>query len=154
MGPTHGCESRVLSPAFAWAVGINAAYVVVEAAFGILTGSLALLADAAHNLTDVGGLLLAWGAAALGRRRPSEQVQAWLTEQPGVVSDRDLHIWAMSTTSAALTVHMVMPGGSPGDTFLDAVSEGLQHRFGIEHATLQIERGDGPECRLSPDSIV
>jgi cobalt-zinc-cadmium efflux system protein len=57
-----------LGPAFRWAVGLNAAYVVVEAAAGLLTGSLALLADAAHNLTDVAGLLIAWSAAVLARR--------------------------------------------------------------------------------------
>lgn len=48
-----------LGPAFQWAVGLNAAYVAVEATAGLLTGSLALLADAAHNLTDVAGLLIA-----------------------------------------------------------------------------------------------
>ena len=57
-----------LGPAFRWAVGLNSAYVLVEATFGFLTGSLALLADAAHNLTDVAGLLIAWGAAALAKR--------------------------------------------------------------------------------------
>ncbi|WP_296761500.1 cation diffusion facilitator family transporter [Sediminimonas sp.] len=57
-----------LGPAFRWAVGLNAAYVIVEAVFGFLTGSLALLADAAHNLTDVAGLLIAWGAAVLAKR--------------------------------------------------------------------------------------
>lgn len=57
-----------LGPAFRWAVGLNAAYVVVEAGAGWITGSLALLADAAHNLTDVAGLLIAWGAAVLAKR--------------------------------------------------------------------------------------
>ncbi|MFN3641731.1 MAG: cation diffusion facilitator family transporter [Gemmobacter sp.] len=57
-----------LGPAFRWAVGLNVGYVLIEAAAGFLTGSLALLADAAHNLTDVAGLLIAWGAAVLARR--------------------------------------------------------------------------------------
>jgi cobalt-zinc-cadmium efflux system protein len=56
-------------PAFAWAAGLNAGYVIVEVAFGFATGSLALLADAAHNLTDVAGLMLAWGAAMLAQRQ-------------------------------------------------------------------------------------
>lgn len=60
-----------LGPAFRWAVGLNTAYVIVEAAAGFLTGSLALLADAAHNLTDVAGLLIAWGAAVLAKRTGS-----------------------------------------------------------------------------------
>ncbi|MGB4828996.1 MAG: cation diffusion facilitator family transporter [Paracoccaceae bacterium] len=57
-----------LGPAFQWAVGLNTAYVIVEGAAGWITGSLALLADAAHNLTDVAGLLIAWGAAVLAKR--------------------------------------------------------------------------------------
>jgi cobalt-zinc-cadmium efflux system protein len=57
-----------LGPAFRWAVALNAAYVGVEATAGFMTGSLALLADAAHNLTDVAGLLIAWGAAVLAKR--------------------------------------------------------------------------------------
>lgn len=57
-----------LGPAFRWAVGLNTAYVVVEGVAGWMTGSLALLADAAHNLTDVAGLLIAWGAAVLAKR--------------------------------------------------------------------------------------
>jgi cobalt-zinc-cadmium efflux system protein len=57
--------------AFAAAVILNMGFVVVEAAFGVISGSLALLTDAGHNLSDVLGLLLAWGAALLARRRPS-----------------------------------------------------------------------------------
>lgn len=57
--------------AFAAGVALNIAFVVVEAVFGVLSNSLALLTDAGHNLSDVLGLLLAWGAAALARRRPS-----------------------------------------------------------------------------------
>lgn len=61
-GPTD------LGPAFRWAVGLNTGYVLVEGLAGILTSSLALLADAAHNLTDVAGLLIAWGATVLAKR--------------------------------------------------------------------------------------
>ena len=57
-----------LGPAFRWAVGLNSSYVIIEGVSGWLTGSLALLADAAHNLTDVAGLLIAWGAAVLAKR--------------------------------------------------------------------------------------
>jgi cobalt-zinc-cadmium efflux system protein len=57
-----------LGPAFRWAVALNASYVIVEGVAGVMTGSLALLADAAHNLTDVAGLLIAWGAAVLAKR--------------------------------------------------------------------------------------
>ena len=65
----HGdVASADLGPSFRWAVGLNTAYVIVEAAAGFLSGSLALLADAAHNLADVAGLLIAWGAAVLAKR--------------------------------------------------------------------------------------
>jgi cobalt-zinc-cadmium efflux system protein len=57
--------------AFAIGVTLNVAFVVVEAVFGVLSDSLALLTDAGHNLSDVLGLLLAWGAAVLAKRRPS-----------------------------------------------------------------------------------
>ena len=56
----HGHQPPAdLGPAFQWAVGLNTAYVIDEGAAGWITGSLALLADAAHNLTDVAGLLIA-----------------------------------------------------------------------------------------------
>lgn len=296
---SHTDVGRNFGPTFAWGIGLNAAYVVIEATFGFMIGSLALLADAAHNLTDVGGLVLAWGATVLGRRSPSERhtyglgrasilaalgngvalmiavgalaweavgrfsspaevpgatvlwvallgifintgsallfmrgrendlnvegaflhmaadaavsggvvisalviiatgwswvdpvtgllvgamiawsafgllksalhlsldgvpdkidrraVEDWLTEQTGIASVHDLHIWAMSTTTTAMTAHVVMPEGSPGDAFLDRIADELEHRFGIGHTTLQIERGDGEECRLAPASVV
>src|ERR1700675_3255026 len=57
--------------AFAVGIGLNLAYVIAEATFGALSGSLALLADAGHNLGDVLGLALSWGAAVLSRRQRS-----------------------------------------------------------------------------------
>lgn len=60
-----------LDRAFALGVGLNAVYVITEFAYGIVSSSVALLADAAHNLSDVLGLLIAWGAARLARRVPS-----------------------------------------------------------------------------------
>src|SRR5665213_159136 len=67
---SHGPDSDI-GPSFLWAAALNAAYVVVEGLFGFWIGSLTLLADAAHNLTDVGGLMIAWGAVVIGRRRPT-----------------------------------------------------------------------------------
>jgi cobalt-zinc-cadmium efflux system protein len=296
----HLPTAASLGPAFGWAIALNITYVAVEAGFGFVTGSLALLSDAAHNLTDVGGLVLAWGAAALTRRPPTAQhtyglgrasilaafvngvalmiavgalaweavqrfavptevpgetvlwvallgiainagtallflrgrerdlnvqgaflhmaadaavsagvvfsalammatgwrwidpvtgliisgviawsafgllrsalhleldgvprtidrhaVEDWLAKLPGVASVHDLHIWAMSTTATALTAHLVMPSGNAGgDAFLDGVAHELEERFGIAHATLQIEHGDGAECRLARDKVV
>ena len=68
---THAPVLRDLGPAFKWAVVLNVGYVLIEAAAGLAIGSLALLADAAHNLTDVAGLLIAWGAVIAARKPPS-----------------------------------------------------------------------------------
>lgn len=284
--------------AFALATGLNVAFVVVEAVFGVLANSTALVADAGHNLSDVLGLVVAWGAAVLSRRAPSgrytyglrgssilaalfnavfllvavgaiaweavhrmlapqpvagitvmvvagigiaingataalfasgrsrdinikgaflhmaadaavsagvvigggmilltgwlwidpalslaiclvivgstwsllrdavkmslaavpagidaDAVRAFLAQRPGVAALHDLHIWPMSTTESALTCHLVMPGGHPGDGFLAETAQGLAHRFGIGHATLQIELGPAA-CALAPDHVV
>ena len=66
-------HARGIEPGRAFAIGValNTAFVIVEAAFGFFANSLALLADAAHNLSDVLGLFIAWGAASLARRAPS-----------------------------------------------------------------------------------
>ena len=295
----HGPTATTLDAAFRWGVVLNVGYTILEAAIGLWIGSLALLADAVHNLTDVAGLLIAWGAAAAARRPPTvrfsygfgratilaalanatailigigavtweavqrladppavpglvvllvalvgigvntgtallfqrhrahdlnaegaflhmaadaavsagvvlaavvilttgwlaadpvaallvslvigwtafgllrkagslaldavppgvdrERVMAWLAARPGVAGVHDLHIWSLSTTRIGLTAHLVMPGGHPGDAFLDDVAGELAEQFGIDHAALQIELGDGPACRLAPDSVV
>ena len=59
--------------AFAWVTLLNLAYTILEAAYGFATNSLALLSDALHNLGDVLGLGLAWGAAVIARRAPTER---------------------------------------------------------------------------------
>ena len=73
-------------------------------------------------------------------------VAAWLGALPGVTRIHDLHIWAMSTTESALTVHLVMPEGGD-DQFLHELTEGLEEHFAIGHTTVQIERQDaGDGC--------
>jgi len=297
---SHSHRSAEFDRAFAIGIGLNVAYIAVEAAAGLLAGSLALLADAGHNLSDVLGLALAWGAAVLARRTPSHRftyglrsssilaalanaiillvvtgglaweavfrfahpapveggVMAWvagigffvnggtallflrgrehdlnirgaflhmladalvsagvvvtgivialtglsridpvvtlvvcsvivygtwdvmreaiglaldavpegidpaavrahLASLPGVAAIHDLHIWGMSTTETALTCHLVMSQGHPGDAVLTQIARDLEHRFGIHHATLQIELGDSAEiCVLTPETVV
>jgi cobalt-zinc-cadmium efflux system protein len=70
-----------------------------------------------------------------------DKVRDWLGEQPGVAGVHDLHIWAMSTTETALTAHLVMPQGYPGDEALDAMTAGLREHYKIAHCTLQVELG-------------
>jgi cobalt-zinc-cadmium efflux system protein len=67
-------------------------------------------------------------------------VRVYLGSLNGVESVHDLHIWSMSTTQAALTAHLVMPVASPDDAFLREATRQLDQRFGIAHATLQVER--------------
>jgi cobalt-zinc-cadmium efflux system protein len=70
---THEHHGSSYGKAFAIGIGLNLAFVLVEAAFGVRAGSLALIADAGHNLSDVAGLALAWGASVLSRRRPTRR---------------------------------------------------------------------------------
>ncbi|MGA8514259.1 MAG: cation diffusion facilitator family transporter [Burkholderiaceae bacterium] len=284
-GHPHG-DPHHAGRAFGIAIALNSLFVIVEFGYGYLANSTALIADAGHNLSDVLGLLLAWGAAALGRRAPSARytyglgsssilaalgnamllllacgaiaweaigrfsqppvvasltvtlvaavgivvnglsawlflkgsksdlnlrgaylhmaadaavslgvvvcgmvmwftgwywldplvsllivavilvgtwgllreatqlalsavpatvdalaIEAYLRQCPGVTDVHDLHIWGMSTTQSALTVHLVMPQGYPGDAALDTITRTLRERYGIAHSTLQTEQG-------------
>jgi len=285
--------------AFAMGTALNLGFVIVEAAFGLISNSTALLADAGHNLSDVFGLLVAWGAAALSRRAPTHRftyglrsssilaalfnamvlltavgaiaweaiqrfaspasvagstvmivaavgiavngltawlfaagrkgdinirgaflhmaadaavsagvvvagaiislttwhwvdptvslaicivimwstwsllsdsirmsldavpqgidlsdVRSYLEQRPGVTELHDLHVWPMSTTETALTCHLVMPKGHPGDDFLMDIAHELKHRFSIGHATIQIETSEDTICPLAPAQVV
>ena len=71
MTHSHNPEGGSYGQAFAIGIGLNLAFVLVEMVFGIRAHSLALVADAGHNLSDVLGLVLAWGAGMLARRRPT-----------------------------------------------------------------------------------
>jgi len=300
MAHSHDHGALALNRAFALGVSLNVAFVLVEAVFGVRAHSLALVADAGHNLSDVLGLLLAWGAVALGARRPSPrrtygmrrssilaalanailllvavgaiaaeaigrlqrpapvasgvvitvaligiginagtallflrgrkrdlnirsayahmaadaavsagvvvaavvmrgtgwlwldpavslaiaavitigtwgllrdsvnlaldavpegiqpgQVEAYLAGLPGVTAVHDLHIWGMSTTHVALTAHIVKPAIDNEDALLAAACRGLHDRFGIEHATLQVERNEtAANCGQVPPEVV
>ena len=76
-----------------------------------------------------------------------DEVKNFILLQDGVTAVHDLHIWALSTTDTALTVHLVMDPRPGDDAFLNMISDGLEHRFGIEHPTIQIEGvGSGSNC--------
>jgi cobalt-zinc-cadmium efflux system protein len=80
-----------------------------------------------------------------------DAVNNYLAKLEGVNAVHDLHIWAMSTTEVALTVHLVMDQVPQSDLFLNRVSDTLRDRFGIGHATTQIECGSCEhDCRQAP----
>lgn len=135
---------------------------VVLAGFAILgTGWLWL--DPAVSILI--GLVIAWGTWGLLREAVNlamdavpagiepRAVEAYLAGLAGVQAVHDLHIWGMSTTEAALTVHLVMPGGPPGDSFLVSLCSELREHFGIEHSTIQVEQS-ATACVLAPDEVV
>jgi cobalt-zinc-cadmium efflux system protein len=107
----------------------------------ILFGTLSLLRDSVNLAID-----------AVPRAIDPEKVRKYFLELPEVVGLHDLHIWAMSTTEVALTVHLVIPNPQVEDSFLQKVSHDLHHKFGIEHLTLQIERTEGKFCLLANHS--
>ena len=84
-----------------------------------------------------------------------EKVRGFLGTQPGVTAVHDLHIWPMSTTETALTAHLVMPAGHPGDAFLHGLAHALAHDFSICHATVQSEVDDhAHDCALVSEAVV
>jgi cobalt-zinc-cadmium efflux system protein len=121
------------------AVSLAIVAIIFAGAWGLLRDSVNLALDAVPGAIDT---------AAVG---------AYLRGLPGVADVHDLHIWAMSTTETALTAHLVAPGGDGGDALLARACRGLHDRFGIEHSTLQLERGDPAyscSCALAPPLAV
>ena len=72
-GHAHSHAPKDFGSAFILAIVLNTGFVVVEAAFGFIYGSMALIADAGHNLSDVLALLLAWGASVAAKRPATER---------------------------------------------------------------------------------
>ena len=73
MGHNHETERKNYNSAFTIGIILNIIFVIVEAIYGIMADSLALIADAGHNLSDVVSLILAWGAFYLGKKEPTLQ---------------------------------------------------------------------------------
>ena len=118
------------------AVSIAISVVIVWTTWGLLRDSFRLSLDAVPNSIDPAA------------------VRQYLQGLAGVASLHDLHIWGMSTRETALTVHLVMPGGHPGDAFLMSACKALSERFGIGHATVQIEVSGNTVCPLASSDVV
>lgn len=82
------------------------------------------------------------------------KIRTFLETLPGVRKVHDLHIWAMSTSEIALTAHLVRCEPKVENAFLEEACRQLHERFGIGHATLQIEADDGHCCSLEPDEVI
>ncbi|WP_454829962.1 cation diffusion facilitator family transporter [Pseudoxanthomonas wuyuanensis] len=112
-----------------------------------LDPAIALLIGAVIAIGTYGLLKDSFNAAmdAVPRSIDQAEVDAFLTAQPGVAALHHLHIWSLGAGEIALTAHLVRPGAGDHDAFIDATVDALNQRFGINHATLQIEHGNACE---------
>lgn len=118
-------------------MSIVIALVIVVATWGLLRESVNLAMDAVPENID------------------PHAVEDYLAKLPGVAALHDLHIWGMSTTETALTVHLVMPTPPATDKFVKDLAHELHEHFGIGHVTIQIEHGDdGVACKQEPAHVV
>jgi cobalt-zinc-cadmium efflux system protein len=130
--------------------GVSLGVVIAGAAI-MLTGwlwidPLTSLAIVAVILWSTWGLLrdsIALALAAVPAHIDLIKVKSYLRSLPGVVRVHHVHVWAMSTNEVALTAHLVMPGGHPGNAFYERIAHELHDRFGISHPTFQVELGGG-----------
>ena len=112
-----------LDPMIALLIGL----VVAASAFGLLRESFNAAMDAVPRSID------------------QEAVRGFLAGQPGVRAVHHLHIWSLGAGEIAMTAHLVRPDAHDHDAFIDRVNLALDQRFGINHATLQIEHGTACE---------
>jgi cobalt-zinc-cadmium efflux system protein len=97
--------------------------VIVYGTWGLLRDSVRLALDAVPPGVDL------------------QRIREYLAGQPGVTDVHDLHVWALSTTGNALSAHLVIPAGHPGDAAVDAIVLTLREEFSMQHATLQVDLG-------------
>jgi cobalt-zinc-cadmium efflux system protein len=131
--------SAIVATGWLWldpAISLTIVAVILVGTWGLLRDSLNLVLDAVPENID------------------PTAVHAYLAGVAGVTEVHDLHIWGMSTTETALTAHLVHPGALVDDDLLARVGRELHDRFGIEHATLQVERGTSVPCRLAPAHVL
>lgn len=137
--------------------GVVAAGLVIAATGWMWLDPLTSLVVSALIVAGTWGLLRDSVAMSLDATPPGidpDAVRRLLEGRPGVTEMHDLHIWSMSTKEIALTCHLVIPGGRPGDDFLRDLAHELKHHFGIGHPTVQIETDAEMTCPLAPAHVV
>jgi len=118
------------------ATSIAVSLVILASTVGLLREALDLLLDAVPAHID------------------PDAVEAYLAGLPGVLQVHDLHIWPMSTTEVALTAHLVVHWEGRPPSFVRDAASAIEHRFGIAHATLQLEPADADEACGQPDQCL
>src|ERR1043166_3484755 len=123
----HGQVPANYDKAFAIGIALNVSYVVVEAVFGVFAHSLALVADAGHNLTDVLSLLLAWGASRLSRMQPTERYTYGLRSSSILASlvNAIILLIAIGAIAWAAIRRFNQPQDIPGGTIMAVASLGV-----------------------------
>ena len=128
----------ILATGWLWVdpiIALAVSAVILVSGLGLLRESLDLAMDAVPDHVDVAG------------------VRRYLESLPGVRNVHHLHIWAMSTTETALTVHLVMQPDAADDALLQSVSDTLKSTFRIQHPTIQVEYGRSREdCVCAPEA--
>jgi cobalt-zinc-cadmium efflux system protein len=103
------------------AISLAIAIVIVYGTWGLLRESLRLSLNGVPTEIDL------------------QKVYAFFKSMEGIAEVHDLHVWALSTTENALTVHLVVPGGVLSENFYTHVREELKEHYHIGHSTIQIE---------------
>ncbi|HSV01025.1 MAG TPA: cation diffusion facilitator family transporter [Roseiarcus sp.] len=152
----HGAFLHMASDALV-SVGVVAAGLLILLTHWLWIDPAVSLAINAVIVWGTWGLLrdsVEMSMAAVPAQIDPAAVRNFLAARAGVLDVHDLHIWPMSTTESALTCHLVMPDGHPGDAFLNELCSDLAQRFKINHTTVQIEVDPHIACALAPDGVV
>lgn len=116
-------------------VSLGISIVILFGTWGLLKESINLSMDAVPEGIDI------------------NQIKDYLMKIPTITEVHDLHVWGMSTTESALTVHLIRSEIDDNDELLQKLTKELHDQFGIEHATIQIEKGTF-SCSLQPEGTI
>jgi cobalt-zinc-cadmium efflux system protein len=120
-------HSGDFSRAFAIGIGLNLAFVLVETVFGFLAGSMALLADAGHNLSDVLGLIVAWAGASMAKRSASRRFTYGLKKASilAALANALFLMVAIGAIAAEAVRRLIDPQPAHGPTVIAVASVGI-----------------------------